>query len=434
MKLYSTKNKNAVVSLEEAVFKGLPEDNGLYMPVSIPKLDQSFYDNIDKYSFQEIAFEVTKALIGEDVEPAVIRQIVNEVLTFEAPVVPVVDNIYVLELFHGPSLAFKDFGARFMARLMSYFLEKEKREINILVATSGDTGSAVAQGFLNMPGIKVTILYPSKKVSDIQEKQLTTLGNNITALEVRGTFDDCQRMVKEAFLDKELNSKVTLTSANSINISRLIPQSFYYFYAYAQLKKKGKPVVFSVPSGNFGNLCGGIIAKRMGLPVAKFIASTNINDIVPEYLLSGIFNPRPSVKTISNAMDVGNPSNFARLMALYQSDLEKIREDITGKSYTDKETEDALAEVYKKTGYVMDPHGAVGYLGLKDFFKETGTDANGVFLATAHPTKFLEVVEKVIDHSIELPDRLKETAQKQKKSILMDPDINSLKAFLLQGK
>ncbi|MFL5730822.1 MAG: threonine synthase, partial [Cytophagaceae bacterium] len=291
MRLYSTNNRAVEVSLKEAVFKGLPDDNGLFMPVSIPRLSDEFFQKIDTLSFQEIALEVCKALIGDDVPEQELKKIIADVLTFDAPVKKVHDNIHVLELFHGPSLAFKDFGARFMARLMAYFLQTEKKNINILVATSGDTGSAVAQGFLDMPGIKVTILYPSGKVSDIQEKQLTTLGKNITALEVDGTFDDCQKLVKEAFLDKELNSKINLSSANSINISRLIPQSFYYFYAYAQLKAQGKPVVFSVPSGNFGNLCGGLIAKRMGLPVHRFIASTNANDIVPAYLLNGLFNP-----------------------------------------------------------------------------------------------------------------------------------------------
>jgi threonine synthase len=318
-----------------------------------------------------------------------------------------------------------------MARLMTYFLEKQKQEIHILVATSGDTGSAVAQGFLNMPGIKVTILYPSKKVSDIQEKQLTTLGQNITALEVSGTFDDCQRLVKEAFLDKELNQRLTLSSANSINISRLIPQSFYYFYAYSKLKAQNKPVVFSVPSGNFGNLCGGLIAKRMGLPVFKFIASTNANDIIPSYLVNGIFSPRPSVTTISNAMDVGNPSNFARILALYDNKIDKIREDIIGGSYTDEETRQAIKDVFKATNYIMDPHGAVGYLGLKAYFKTVKEPVNGVFLATAHTTKFLEVVEDVIGKKIELPQRLKEIVNKQKKSIPISPQLTELKAFLL---
>lgn len=432
MKLYSTKNRGVEVSLEEAVFKGLPDDNGLFMPVSIPKLSDDFYKNIDKLTFPEIAFEVTNALIGNAIDSKVIKQIVEDVITFDAPLVKVEDNVYVLELFHGPSLAFKDFGARFMARLMSYFLEKRQREINILVATSGDTGSAVAQGFLDMPGIKVTILYPSGKVSDIQEKQLTTLGKNITALEVDGTFDDCQRLVKEAFLDQELNQKLLLTSANSINISRLIPQSFYYFYAYSKLKNLNKPVVFSVPSGNFGNLCGGIIAKRMGLPIEKFVASTNLNDIVPAYLLKGIFEPKPSVATISNAMDVGNPSNFARLMEFYDSNIEKIKQDIAGKAYTDDQTRAAIKDIYTREGYIMDPHGAVGYLGLKDYFKDTKSNANGVFLATAHPSKFIEVVEDVIGNKIELPERLKDTIKKEKKSIHLKPELNDLKSYLLK--
>ncbi|HXA01571.1 MAG TPA: threonine synthase [Cytophagaceae bacterium] len=430
MKLYSTNNREVEVSLKEAVFKGLPDDNGLFMPVSIPRLDDSFFKNIDKLSFQEIAYEVSKALIGDDIPAAELKKIIADVLTFDAPVVKVHDNIYVLELFHGPSLAFKDFGARFMARLMAYFLETEKKEINILVATSGDTGSAVAQGFLDMPGIKVTILYPSGKVSDIQEKQLTTLGKNITALEVDGTFDDCQRLVKEAFLDKELNKKINLSSANSINISRLIPQTFYYFYAYAQLKKIGKPLVFSVPSGNFGNLCGGLIAKKMGLPIHKFIAATNANDIVPDYLLKGIFKPRASVRTISNAMDVGNPSNFVRLLALYDMDINKIRKDIVGKSYTDGQTSSAISEVYHKTGYILDPHGAVGYLGLMDYLKSETADVNGIFLATAHTTKFLEVVEDVIGKKIGLPARLKEIVDKEKKSIPLFPSLKNLKEFL----
>ena len=432
MKLYSTNNTSHVVSLKEAVFKGLPADNGLYMPTVIPQLDKSFFEKSDKLSFQEIAFEVSKALIGEDVPTDTLHKIINDVLTFDAPVVKVHDNIYVLELFHGPSLAFKDFGARFMARLMSYFLEKESKEINILVATSGDTGSAVAQGFYKMPGIKVTILYPSKKVSEMQEKQLTTLGENITALEVDGTFDDCQRMVKEAFLDAELNKKFNLSSANSINISRLIPQSFYYFYAYSRLKNLGKPVVFSVPSGNFGNLCGGLIAKRMGLPVKQFIASTNANDIIPGYLLSGVFSPRPSVKTISNAMDVGNPSNFARIVALYNNNIVEIRKDIIGNKYTDNETSNAISEVFKKYNYTLDPHGAVGYLGLLDYKKKVMDDFTGVFLATAHVSKFPEVVEDIIGKQIELPERLNVLKSKQKKSIPLANTFQALKNYLIK--
>jgi threonine synthase len=431
MKLYSTNNRSIEVSLKEAVFKGLPSDNGLFMPVGIPVLGNDFFKKIDKLSFQEIALEVCKTVIGEDVPASELKKIVDDVITFDAPLVYLKDNINVLELFHGPSLAFKDFGARFMARLMAYFLESEKQEINILVATSGDTGSAVAQGFLDMPGIKVTILYPSKKVSDIQEKQLTTLGKNITALEVSGTFDDCQRLVKEAFLDKDLNKRLTLSSANSINISRLIPQSFYYFYAYSKLKAQNKPVVFSVPSGNFGNLCGGLIAKKMGLPVYKFVASTNANDIIPSYLINGIFSPRPSVATISNAMDVGNPSNFARILALYDNKIDKIREDITGASYSDEETRKAIKEIFNSTGYIMDFHGAVGYLGLVEYLKTVKVPVNGVFLATAHVTKFLEVVEDVVGKKIELPARLKEIVNKQKKSIPISPKLNELKSFLL---
>lgn len=432
MKLYSTNHQVPEVNLKEAVFKGLPDDNGLYMPDHIPTLPQSFFDTIETLSFQDIAFQVCKALIGDEVPEKEIRSIVDDVLTFDAPVIKVEDNVYVLELFHGPTLAFKDFGARFMARLMSYFLQKEKTEIMILVATSGDTGSAVAQGFLGREGIKVTILYPSKKVSDLQEKQLTTLGQNITALEVLGTFDDCQRMVKQAFLDKGITSKINLSSANSINISRLIPQSFYYFYAYAQAKKLGKKVVFSVPSGNFGNICGGLIAKKMGLPIEMFIASTNLNDIMPTYIKTGIFTAKPSVATISNAMDVGNPSNYPRVIELYNKDIEALRKNVIGKVYTDKETAAAMKAVYQSTGYVMDPHGAVGYLGLKEYFKETGIDATGIFLATAHPAKFIEVVNDIIEKDVEIPARLQEVANKKKESIVIDNDFEKLKAFLLK--
>ncbi|WP_018341389.1 threonine synthase [Cytophaga aurantiaca] len=431
MKLYSTNHQVPEVNLKEAVFKGLPDDNGLYMPESIPTLPASFFENIDKLSFQDIAFEVCKTLIGDEVPEKEIRSIVDDVLTFEAPVIKVEDNIYVLELFHGPTLAFKDFGARFMARLMSYFLQKEKTEIMILVATSGDTGSAVAQGFLDKAGIKVTILYPSKKVSDLQEKQLTTLGKNITALEVLGTFDDCQRMVKQAFLDKEITSKINLSSANSINISRLIPQSFYYFYAYAQAKKLGKKVVFSVPSGNFGNICGGLIAKKMGLPVDMFVASTNVNDIMPKYINTGVFEAKPSIATISNAMDVGNPSNYPRVIELYGKDINALRKDVVGKAYTDEATAAAVKSVYKATGYVMDPHGAVGYLGLKEYFKESGKDATGIFLATAHPAKFIEVVNDIIEKDVEIPARLQEVANKKKESIVIENDFEKLKSFLL---
>ena len=433
MKLYSTKKTVPEVSLKEAVFKGLPSDNGLYMPTEIPVLPQAFFDSIEEKSFQEIAFEVSKALIGDDVPAADLKKIIDDVISFDAPVIKIQDDIHVLELFHGPSLAFKDFGARFMSRLISYFLSKEKSDINILVATSGDTGGAVAQGFFNMPGIHVTILYPSGKVSDLQEKQLTTLGGNITALEVQGTFDDCQAMVKEAFLDQELNEKYNLSSANSINISRLIPQSFYYFYAYAQVKKLGKKVVFSIPSGNFGNLCGGLIAKRMGLPIHHFVASTNANNVIPDYLASGVFNPRASVRTISNAMDVGNPSNFQRLKAFYNEDVKAIRADITGKYYTDEQTEIALRKVYDATGYIMDPHGAVAYLGLKDYMEEhKSNDMTGIFMATAHPAKFIEVVNDIIDKHVEIPERLQESGRLKKVSIIIGNQFKDLKTYLLK--
>ncbi|MFN3405756.1 MAG: threonine synthase [Cytophagaceae bacterium] len=431
MQLYSTKNKSQKVSLKEAVFKGLPSDNGLFMPEVIPAMDKTIFERMDNMSFQEIAVEVCKTLIGTDIPESDLKKIVNDAITFDAPLVYIEGNVYVLELFHGPSLAFKDFGARFMARLMSYFLERENKELNILVATSGDTGSAVAQGFYQMPGIKVTILYPSKKVSEIQEKQLTTLGKNITALEIDGTFDDCQRLVKESFLDTELSEKLNLTSANSINISRLIPQSFYYFYAWSRLKNLKQPVVFSVPSGNFGNLCGGLFAKKMGLPVDKFIASCNANDIIPEFLRSGIFSPKASVKTISNAMDVGNPSNYARIADLYGGDLEKIRNEIEGKSYTDSQTEEAIKYVYRDSAYLMDPHAAVAYLGLKEYLKEVDENQVGVFLATAHPTKFLEVVEPLIGKSVPLPERLKTIVNKKKESVLMSNRFDDLRNYLL---
>ncbi|HET9052654.1 MAG TPA: threonine synthase, partial [Cyclobacteriaceae bacterium] len=404
MNYYSTNNKSHQVSLKDAVLKGLAPDKGLYMPESIPVLSKAFFDSLPEKSFQEIAFEVAHAIVQNDVPADELKRIVNHTITFDAPLVEIEKNIFSLELFHGPTLAFKDFGARFMSQLLGYFAREEKREIVILVATSGDTGSAVANGFLGVPGTKVVVLYPSGKVSDIQEKQFTTLGQNITALEIDGSFDDCQRLVKQAFLDEELTQKFFLTSANSINIVRLIPQSFYYFYAWSRLKDKSN-VVFAVPSGNFGNLTAGLIAKRMGLPINHFIASTNRNDIVPEYLQTGAFNPRPSQSTISNAMDVGNPSNFARMMDLYNNDLNTIKSGITGYTFSDEETKQVMQDVYKKSNYVLDPHGAVGYLGLKKYFSENN-DATGVFLETAHPAKFLEVVEDVLKQKITIPEKL----------------------------
>lgn len=433
MKLHSTKTPTLTASLKEAVFKGLPPDNGLYMPDTLPVLDKAFYEGIDKLSFQQIAFEVSKALIGDDLSEGDLKKIIEDVLTFEAPVKPVHDALYVLELFHGPSCAFKDFGARFMARLMSHFLQEEKKQINILVATSGDTGSAVAQGFLGMPGIHVTILYPSGKVSEIQEKQLTTLGQNITALEVQGTFDDCQRMVKEAFLDGDLAQKMNLSSANSINISRLIPQSFYYFYAYAQMKRiSSLPVAICVPSGNFGNLCGGLFAKRMGLPIHHFVAATNANDIIPSYLSKGLFEPKASVQTISNAMDVGNPSNFQRMEALFGGDLEAMRKEIKGYSFTDAQTRQAMKDVFERSGYVMCPHTAVGYLGMREYLATEGKGVNGVFLSTASPAKFVDIVEETIGRKIDIPAQLVEAMKRPKKAILIGNTFAELKKFLLK--
>jgi threonine synthase len=428
MKYYSTNNPNHKVSLKEAVLKGLAPDNGLYMPEAIPVLPQAFFDTLHTKSFQEIAFEVAHAFLKDNVPTAELKRIIEHTISFDAPLVELEKNVFALELFHGPTLAFKDFGARFMSQLLGYFAKEEKREIVILVATSGDTGSAVANGFLGVPGTKVVVLYPSGKVSDIQEKQFTTLGQNITALEVDGSFDDCQRLVKEAFLDEELKTKFFLTSANSINIARLIPQSFYYFYAWSRLKDRNN-VVFSVPSGNFGNLTAGLIAKRMGLPIRHFIASTNINDIVPEYLQTNKFNPRPSKVTISNAMDVGNPSNFARMLDLYQDDFEKLKANVSGFDFSDAETQTAMRDVFTNNKYVLDPHGAVGYLGLKKYL-EVNTNATGVFFETAHPAKFLEVVEEAVNISIDLPDRLKIFIKNKKQTILLDKSFTSFKAVL----
>ncbi len=447
MQLYSTNDisRSQTVSFQEAVFQSLPADNGLYMPTELPLLDDAFFNEIEKFTFPEIAFQVATMLLDDEIPALKLRDLIEDAIDFPAPVVALDKEVYVLELFHGPTLAFKDFGARFMARTMSWFLQQSpgEQERTILVATSGDTGSAVAQGFLNVPGINVVLLYPSGKVSEIQEKQLTTVGNNVSALEVSGTFDDCQRMVKEAFLDQELRKEVALSSANSINISRLIPQSFYYFNAYAQLKRDlgfnpDWPLVFSVPSGNFGNLCGGLIAQQMGLPIDHIVASTNVNDVVPEYLETGKFTPRPSVQTISNAMDVGNPSNFARLQAFYGyvgSDdelLDSIQEDISGNRFSDDTTEQAIQEVYENYyGYIMCPHTAVGYLGLKDYLEKQSGRANGVVLATAHPAKFKDTVEEAIGESIPLPETLQAVLNQPKQATSISSDYEALKTYLM---
>src|ERR1035437_2797066 len=434
MKYYSTNKKVEGVSLEDAVVKGLAEDKGLFMPDSIKILPQAFFDTIETLSFQEIAYTVADAFFGEDVEAEALKKIVYETLNFDVPLVHVADNIYSLELYHGPTLAFKDVGGRFMSRLLGYFIQKQgENNVKVLVATSGDTGSAVANGFLGVEGIHVYVLYPKGLVSPIQECQFTTLGQNITALEVDGTFDDCQALVKSAFMDEELNAKLKLTSANSINVARFLPQSFYYFYAYAQLKKMGKAdnVVMCVPSGNFGNITAGLFGKRMGLPIKRFIAANNRNDIFLQYLQTGIYSPRPSVSTIANAMDVGDPSNFARVLDLFGGSHKAITDEITGVSYNDDQIAESLKACYTENGYLPDPHGACGYRALKEKLQPTET---GIFLETAHPAKFLETVENIIGEKVVIPVKLKEFMKGEKKSISMTKDFETFKNYLLSLK
>ncbi|MEZ5040930.1 MAG: threonine synthase [Saprospiraceae bacterium] len=442
MKLYSTKDRSTLYDLKEAVMKGLPDDNGLFMPTQLPTLPASFIENLADFSFQEIGFKICKVLFQDTIPDAALHSIVENALGFPAPLVELDAQKYILELFHGPSLAFKDFGARFMSQLMGYFNRDEKEELVILVATSGDTGGAVAAGFYQTPGIKVVILYPSGKVSFLQEKQLTTLGHNISALEVDGTFDDCQALVKQAFLDVELNKKIRLSSANSINIARLIPQSFYYFEAYKQLSKGGNPVVFCVPSGNFGNLTAGLIAREMGLPVHHFIAATNINDVVPAYLSTGNYLPRASKRTLSNAMDVGNPSNFARMLDLYKAveginshenqTWQSMKNAISGYAFDDKKTEKGVLEVKEKYGYILDPHGAVAYLALKEY-QQKHPNTRGVILETAHPAKFLDDMERIIGDKLAIPDRLLSLADKEKKAVMTPNKFEFFKDWLLDN-
>lgn len=432
MQLYSTNNRDHKVDLKTAVLNSLPPDNGLYMPTAISKISPQMLSNLSEYTFEAIAQEVTRSFLSGALTKSEILTLVSNSINFPAPVVALGDNHHVLELFHGPSLAFKDFGARFMSQLMSLLNKDEDKELTILVATSGDTGGAVAAGFLGTPGIKVHILYPKGKVSQLQEKQLTTLGQNIHAFEIDGTFDDCQSIVKQAFLDDDLNKKYRLSSANSINIARLIPQSFYYFEAYKQVEDLGKPVVFTVPSGNFGNLTAGILAKRMGLPVDKYIAATNVNKIVPDYLKSGVYDPRPSEQTISNAMDVGNPSNFARMKDIYQSELQLFQEDLIGYWYNDDQTRLAIKEVYDNYGYVIDPHGAVGYLAQKQYFNEFSDDVTGVILETAHPSKFLPTMQSVLGESIiQIPKRLAVLKDKKKVATSMSASFSNFKEWLM---
>ncbi len=433
MKYYNLKNKSKLVPLKEAVLTGIQGSDGLFMPEFIPQLDARFIENIHQHSLQEIAFEVAKLFLNEDVAEREIQSIVKDAMNFEIPLVYLHDNVYTLELFHGPTLAFKDVGARFMARLFAYFLKDDNQQIHILVATSGDTGSAVAHAFWNVPNISVTILYPSGKVSLLQEKQLTTLGGNIKALEIEGTFDDCQRMVKQAFADSDLQAKINLASANSINLARLIPQSFYYFWAYAQyVEKHGKSEVsMCVPSGNFGNLTAGLFAKRMGLPFHQFIAATNANDVVPQYLSTGTYTPRPSQQTISNAMDVGNPSNFSRIMELYNCDNEAVKQDIVGYAFTDNATRTTMKDVYEKFNYTLDPHGAVGYAAV-EVYQKANPNVACIFFETAHPAKFGDVVQDATGISPFIPERLSSLVDKEKVAIKMKADYELLKGYLLQ--
>ncbi len=433
MKYYSTNHNAPEVSLAEAVVQGLAPDRGLYMPEKIKKLPQSFFDTIADKNFHEIATTVAEAFFGEDIPKADLDKIVCDTLSFDTPVVKVEDNIYSLELFHGPTLAFKDVGGRFMARMLSYFISKEndKRHVTVLVATSGDTGSAVANGFLGVEGIDVVVLYPKGLVSEIQEKQFTTLGQNITALEIEGTFDDCQRLVKSAFMDADLNAAMKLTSANSINVARFLPQAFYYFNGYAQLRRKGVKgdIVVCVPSGNFGNITAGLFAKRMGLPIKRFIAANNSNDIFLEYLNTGEYKPRASVATLANAMDVGDPSNFARILDLYDNSHKAITAEISGYRYSDDQIRNTVADTFKRTGYLLDPHGACGFQALKDGLKEEET---GLFLETAHPAKFLETVESITHEKVAIPARLANFMKGKKLSIELSADFNDFKNFLFE--
>lgn len=441
MKYYSTNRKSPEATLEKAVVKGLAEDKGLYMPERIKPLSKNFYNNIEKLTFQEIAYNVADSFFGEDVDAESLKRIVYDTLQFDCPVVKVTENIYTLELFHGPTLAFKDVGARFMARLLQYFLNKggeyaassnstKNRNVNVLVATSGDTGSAVANGFLGVDGIHVYVLYPKGKVSPIQECQFTTLGRNITAIEVDGVFDDCQALVKNAFMDEELNAHMKLTSANSINVARFLPQAFYYFNAYARMKELGleENLVMCVPSGNFGNICSALFGKRMGLPVKRFVAANNANDVFFKYLQNGVYEPMASVQTIANAMDVGDPSNFARIYDLYNGSHEEISKDISGATYSDAEIAETMKACYQQTGYVLDPHGACGFQALTDTLQDGEI---GVFCETAHPAKFKDTVDSILNTDINIPERLQAFMKGEKRSIPMSKNFADFKAFLM---
>ena len=430
MHYYSLSNPNETTNFAQAVVNGIAPDRGLYFPSEIPRLPASFFDKIEEIDVHEMALTAIQAFVGDEIPKEELERIVKTTLDFEFPVVAVEDQIGSLELFHGPTLAFKDVGARFMAQCLGYFNKQNStQKVTVLVATSGDTGGAVANGFLGVEGIEVVILYPKGKVSKVQEQQLTTLGQNITALEVDGVFDDCQDMVKTAFLDSEITNQRTLTSANSINVARWLPQMLYYFLAYRQLKHKNKPLVVAVPSGNFGNICAGMIAQQMGLPIDHFVAATNVNDAVPAYLESGNYQAVKTTPTISNAMDVGDPSNFVRIQKIYGNDFENLSQHLSGYRFTDEETREAMQYIHSSSGYVADPHGAVGYLGLKKYL-ENHPDKYGIFLETAHPVKFLTTVEETLGTKVELPQRIQDLLEKEKQSTPIS-NYEDLKRFLL---
>lgn len=433
MRFYSTNNPQIRVTAERALFHSMPADKGLYMPTPLPQLGASFFEAIADQSLADIGFAVSKALFGDEISQADLEELTHRALPFDTPIVDLEPGkIGVLELFHGPSLAFKDVGARYMAGLMSYYSKRSDKEVNILVATSGDTGGAVAMGFHNVPGVRVSILYPSGRVSDLQEKQLTTLGGNVQAFEVDGSFDDCQAIVKQAFVDTELNAHLSLSSANSINIFRLIPQGFYYVRAYGQVRKQGKPVVFSTPSGNFGNLSAGVMIQQMGLPVEHFVAATNLNHVVPTYLETGTYSPKPSVATISNAMDVGSPSNFVRLKHLYGDDYGRFKANVSGYFYDDEQTRAGMKRIHELYHYVACPHTAIGIMGLQAYLRASEKDAVGVALATAHPSKFKPLVEDVLEMPVDVPDRLAMLADRTKQSIHIPAQYEAFKESLLQ--
>ncbi len=432
MQLYSTNAPDLRTTFRNALFQGMPADKGLFMPVQIPKMPMEFIKYLPDFSFEEIALQLSEALIGDEIPPENLHSIIRQSITFPAPVVRLDDQTGILELFHGPSLAFKDFGARFMAQVMAYFNQNASEDLIILVATSGDTGGAVAAGFYQTPGIRVVILYPSGKVSLLQEKQLTTLGGNITAVEIGGTFDDCQSLVKKAFLDEALRQELRLSSANSINIARLLPQIFYYWEGYKQVQADGLPIIFSVPSGNFGNLAAGLIAQRMGLPVQHFIAATNINDTVPAYLHTGRFEPKVSVRTLSNAMDVGNPSNFARMLHLYSSTWNNMRAHISGFAFDDTQTRKAMKNVFQAHNYILDPHTAIGYLAWKTYQEQKRPRAMGVVLGTAHPAKFQQEVSGIINAEVPLPPTLSHLLKRSKLAEYLPPHYEAFREWLLQ--